>query len=170
MQHLVSSLKNAERKGRRLFAIVRAICSRGDGLAALHENPPAARRLVRYCSVCGAVCTTIFGGLRAKENFTVSLGYGPATITNLKFNKPNKHGACRRRSRPEFGTVGLWASWRAGCELGFSRRPRCFGTGSALPPGGIGYSKRILIAIRSGPQCHFRQALSVHGGEASRDP
>jgi hypothetical protein len=69
-----------------------AICSRGGGLAALRETQPAGRRLVRYCSVCGAV-VTIFSGLAAKEDFTVSFGYRPTTIADLKFNKVNKHGA-----------------------------------------------------------------------------
>ena len=78
-----------------------AICSRGGGLAAVRKNPPAARWLVRYCSVRGAVWTTIFRGLAAKEHFTVSLGYRPATITDLKFSKLNKHGARPRRLLPE---------------------------------------------------------------------
>jgi hypothetical protein len=74
------------------------------GLAALRENPPVGRRLVRYCSVCGAVWTTIFSRLAAKEDFTVSLGYRPATIADLKFSKFNKHGArprlCGNPERP----------------------------------------------------------------------
>ena len=41
------------------------------GLAALHEKPPVGRRVVRYCSVCGAVWTTIFTRLTAKKDFTV---------------------------------------------------------------------------------------------------
>jgi hypothetical protein len=82
------------------------------GRAALRENPPPARRVVRYCGVCGAVWATIFSGLAAKENLTISLGYRPVTISDLKLSKLNKHGAPPRRVLPE--TAGLWALWRAG--------------------------------------------------------
>jgi len=82
------------------------------GRAALRENPPPARRVVRYCDVCGAVWATIFSGLAAKENFAISLGYRPVTISDLKLSKLNKHGAPPRRVLPE--TAGLWALWRAG--------------------------------------------------------
>ena len=78
-----------------------AICSRGGGLAAVRENPPTGCRVVRYCSVCSAIWTIIFRRLAAKEHFTVSLGYRPATITDLKFSKLNKHGAHPRRLLPE---------------------------------------------------------------------
>ena len=80
---MVSNRQTGERKGRRLLAM--AICS----------------RVVRYCSVCGAIWTIIFRRLAAKEHFTVSLGYRPATITDLKFSKLNKHGARPRRLLPE---------------------------------------------------------------------
>jgi hypothetical protein len=37
--------------------------------------------------VYSAAWTTIFSGLAAKEDFTVSLDYRPATIADLKFSK-----------------------------------------------------------------------------------
>ena len=88
------------------------------GRAALRENPPPARRVVRYCGVCGAVWATIFSGLAAKENFAISLGYRPVTISDLKLSKLNKHGAlllgvcCRKR--PACGPCGA-----PGDEVGF---------------------------------------------------
>ncbi len=84
-----------------------AICSRGGGLAAVRKNPPAGRRVVRYCSVCGAIWTIIFRRLAAKEHFTVSLGYRPATITDLSSASLTSMalvlGVCFRKS----GTAGL---------------------------------------------------------------
>ena len=89
--------KPAKRRKKRTATISDGYLQRGGGLAALRENPPPAAG----CSVCGAVWRTIFSRLAAKEDFTVGLGYRPATIADLKFSKLKVIGHGRNSSRSE---------------------------------------------------------------------
>lgn len=47
--------------------VMPATTGRDDGLAALRQNPPPARGLVRHCSVCGAGKDTHFQRARRKN-------------------------------------------------------------------------------------------------------
>jgi hypothetical protein len=58
--------KRRKEKDGGLIAIDLAASGRDGGLSALRENLPAPRRSVRYCSACGAIWASIFGGLAAK--------------------------------------------------------------------------------------------------------